>query len=261
VKIFAIADTHLSFAVPGKQMDRFGDNWRDHGHKIAANWTRVVSEGDLVLVGGDTSWAIRWAEARSDLEFLDKLPGKKVLIRGNHDFWWSTLKRVRGQLPASFVALDGDATAIGAVGVCGTRLWEGPGLSFADILPDRVMQDEGSEKNEPAPDDADQNLKIWRREVQRLSRALEHLQRIEQERGLLLKVAMVHYPPCDWRLNENEVTPLFEAAGVKHVVFGHLHGVVAPRGQPLFGERAGVHYHLTASDYLDFTPLLIDEVA
>ena len=253
MKVFALADAHLSLATPGKEMDRFGEQWRDHAHKIAANWLRVVAADDLVLVGGDTSWAMRWEDARADLEFLNQLPGRKVLIRGNHDYWWSTLTKVRTQLPASFTPLDGGAIAIGDVGVCGTRLWECPGLSFAEIQAQR-------EDKIAAPEEAEQSLKIWRREVQRLGRALEGLKMLHSLRRLQLRIALVHYPPCDWRLAPNEVTSMFENAGIDHVVFGQLHGVRPPGNAAVFGKRAGVHYHLTACDFLDFTPKFIAEI-
>lgn len=260
MKIFAIADTHLAFATPGKEMDVFGEQWREHGHKIAAHWRKTVGDNDLVLVGGDISWAMRWSEAQVDLEFLDRLPGRKALIRGNHDYWWSTLKKVRDHLPPSLTAIDGDAVVIDGVGVCGTRLWQIPNLSFAEILSVDKPPLPASISAEAAQSaEEERNLVIWRREIRRLGRALADLKRFEQERRLRLKVTMVHYPPCDWRLTPNEATELFENAGVDHVVFGHLHGVRAPEQTQLFGERAGIHYHLTASDYLDFTPLFIAE--
>lgn len=260
MKVFAIADTHLSFATPGKEMHLFGENWRDHAQKIAANWRRLVEPNDLVLVAGDISWAMRPSEAMADLEFLHRLPGRKVLIRGNHEYWWGSLTKVRRVLPPSMFAIDGDAIEIGGVGVCGTRLWNCPGMTFGD-LPNRPTPLPESDTQWSGERDA----KIWQREVARLGRALADLDRLENVAPLRLRVAMVHYPPCDRRLSPNELTAMFEQAQIEHVVFGHLHGVGvasdnALLGAQWFGERNGVSYRLTASDFLDFAPLLITEL-
>lgn len=266
MKLFAIADTHLSFATPGKEMDRFGEQWRDHGERIAANWRRLVEPGDLVLLAGDISWAMRPSEALVDLEFLSRLPGTKILIRGNHDYWWGSLAKVRRMLPPSMLAIDGDAIECGGVGVCGTRLWNCPGLSFAEFLEFRSPNHDASSE----PLQAERDEKIWRREVARLHRALADLDQLEARGSLKLRVAMVHFPPCDGRLTPNELTVMFERTGVEHVVFGHLHGVSPPNENPPndfrestvrpFGQRNGVSYHLTACDYLDFAPLLLAEL-
>jgi predicted phosphohydrolase len=260
MKVFAIADTHLSFATPGKEMHLFGEQWRDHAERIADNWRRLVAPGDLVLVPGDISWAMRPSEAQADLEFLHRLPGTKVLIRGNHEYWWGSLTKVRRMLPPSMFAIDGDAIEIGGVGIGGTRLWNCPGMSFANVL---SRPTPSAEQESPADDERD--AKIWQREVSRLGRALADLDRLEGASPLRLRVAMVHYPPCDRRLSPNVLTAMFERARIEHVVFGHLHGVGAisdniPLGERSFGELNGVRYHLTACDFLDFAPLYFAEL-
>lgn len=259
MNVFALADTHLSLAVPGKEMHKFGEQWRDHARRIEANWRSVVGGDDLVLVAGDTSWAMRIAEALPDLEFLDRLPGRKILIPGNHDYWWSSLSKVRSLLPPSLSALDGDAMLVGDVAVCGARLWQAPDISFADIITVGADADPLVAAADSSLEVAQRNERIWRRERERLRRAVEHLQKLENDRPpgaapLRSRIAMTHFPPCDSRVSPNELTSLFEGAAIDHVVFGHLHSVSTETADPLFGASRGVHYHLVACDFVGFAP-------
>ena len=159
-RIWAIADTHLSFARP-KPMDVFGDQWREHPTKIRRNCESVIAPEDLLLLPGDLSWASKRAEAEADLAWLAALPGIKVLAKGNHDFWWDSDKPLcfPGLHDTPFVSDDG------RIGVAGTRGWH------------------------PAEDE--QDAKIIAREVQRLSRRLAAVQECD------LKIVLIHYPPLD----------------------------------------------------------------
>jgi len=134
MKIWAISDLHLSFSVPNKTMDLFGPEWKDHPKKIAAAWDKTVSSNDLVLIPGDISWALRLEDALLDLEWIEKRPGTKVIIRGNHDYWWSSLSKVKKVLPPSIHLIQNSSVTIGEVSIAGARLWDSPEYSFDDII-------------------------------------------------------------------------------------------------------------------------------
>lgn len=223
MRLFAIADLHLSLASE-KPMDIFGEAWRDHAEKIEENWRRVVGKEDLVLLPGDISWAMRLEDALPDLAFIGRLPGKKILLKGNHDYWWSAIGRVRALLPDGMRALQNDAFAEEDIRVCGTRGWLCPGA--------------------PAFGEADR--KIYLRELDRLRLSLNAL----AEDGR--RVAMLHFPPVCEKEGGSGFTELLEAAGVTTALYGHLHG---DAGRTAFeGERNGVVYHCVAADKLDFCP-------
>lgn len=260
MRVFALSDPHLALGTPGKTMDRFGPAWVDHPTRMAAAWDAAVRPDDLVLVPGDISWARDLAGAGPDLAWLAARPGTKLLIKGNHEHWWTHKRRVREALPAGLAALEADALRFGDVAVCGTRLWDVPGQSYHDVI---AWQGEpiSAELTEA---DAAAALKVYQRELLRLDRALAAL-----DRGAPLRIAMLHYPPVGpaepdgrggWALAGNELTARFEAAGVQHVVFGHLHSLQPAARPRIGGERGGVRYHLAAVDFIDFAPLLLSEV-
>ncbi|MDH7570793.1 MAG: metallophosphoesterase, partial [Armatimonadota bacterium] len=127
MSLFAIADLHLS--TNGKKgMEVFGAHWAGHAEKIRARWFETVGPDDTVLVAGDISWELRFEEARLDLEWLAELPGTKILVRGNHDYWWASLSKVKQDLPASIIPLQNTAARFGEVGIAGSRLWIDPDL-------------------------------------------------------------------------------------------------------------------------------------
>ena len=122
MKIYAISDLHLSTTCD-KPMDIFGGNWEGYTEKIISNWKQKITDDDLVLVAGDISWAMKLEEAKPDLEWIDALPGKKIIIKGNHEYWWKSISSVRAILPDSVKALQNDSIKIGNVIFCGTRGW------------------------------------------------------------------------------------------------------------------------------------------
>ncbi|MFN0057462.1 MAG: metallophosphoesterase [Planctomycetota bacterium] len=265
MRIWCLADPHLSFGTANKEMSKFGENWRDHAAQIQSAWREVVEERDLVLVPGDISWALRLSDALVDLEFLAALPGRKILCRGNHDYWWSSLTKVRAALPTSLFAINGDAIGIDGVALAGTRLWDVPGLDFSAAI---EWRKDGDELSANVPRDVEQiaeDLRIYQRELERLKRslvALDELRRVRQltdrpSDGVKLSIVLCHYPPVSADLAENELSALFEAHKVDHVVFGHLHALKPGR---LFGTKNGVGYHLCSCDYLRFQPRLIAEI-
>ena len=227
--VYAIGDLHLSHHQP-KPMGVFGPEWDDHPAKIRRNWNRVVGDDDLVIVAGDISWAMQLAAAAPDLEWLAELNGEKLLVRGNHDYWWSAIGKVRAALPARMHALQNDHFPWKGWAICGTRGWLCPG---------------------EAGFNPDEDEKIYRRELLRLELSLQSSLRA----GFSNLLAVLHYPPYPRQGPPSSFTGLLEKAGVKHCVFGHIHE--AGREAIFRGEWGGVNYHFVAADGVDFTPALI----
>ncbi len=134
MRIWALSDLHLSFGVPNKTMDPFGPDWKDHAAKIKTSWDGQVSPEDLVLIPGDISWAMRLAEAMPDLQWIHERPGTKVIIKGNHDYWWGSLKKVREALPRSIHAIQNDAICFGDIAIGGAKLTDSPEYTFDQII-------------------------------------------------------------------------------------------------------------------------------
>lgn len=226
--IFAIGDLHL----PGnsaKPMDVFGAHWDHHMDTIRENWLAMVKPSDTVLIPGDISWAMQLDDARDDLRMIAELPGTKVLLRGNHDYWWSSISRLRAVLPEGMIALQNDSIELGGAAVCGTRGWTFPTVQF--------------------PLD-EQETKVYRRELIRLQITLE----AAGKHGLPV-IAMTHYPPLLTDYRDTEFTAIMEQYGVKLCVYGHLHGIGIRSG--FTGMHNGVEYRLVSCDSIDFSPVKV----
>ena len=223
MQIYAIADLHLSLTAE-KPMDVFGEAWRGHAEKLERNWRETVNEDDLVLIPGDISWAMQLSASLPDLSFIGNLPGRKILLKGNHDYWWSAIGRVRASLPAGMRALQNDSIVENGVGICGSRGWLCPGSS-------NFSQDDE---------------KIYLRELDRLTLSLQSLPPVET------KIAMLHFPPFSDKDRASGFSERLEAAGVTIAVYGHLHGEA--NRYAFEGEKNVVTYHCVAADKLDFTP-------
>lgn len=220
MKLFAIGDLHLS-ADGNKPMDMFGAKWEHHFEKISTDWRMRVTDEDVVLVPGDISWAMHLNEALPDLEAIGALPGKKVLLRGNHDYWWASLSRLRDILPEGMYVLQNDALQLGDIVLAGSRGWTLPGMGNAE------------------------DERIYRREVMRLKLSLEAAQRFS---GTL--VAMTHFPPVPDSGERTEVSRLLSEYKTRFCVYGHLHGAA---GRNAFsGELDGTAYACVACDQIDF---------
>lgn len=213
-------------------MHVFGEHWRNHHETMATAWDASVQPDDVVLSPGDISWAMKLEQAKADLDWIAQRTGRlKVLTRGNHDYWWSAIGKVRSALPATLVALQNDAVDLGDVVVAGSRLWACPGaLDF---------------------DAADE--KIYLREVGRLKISLEAGKAMAKGRPL---IAAIHYPPFDKAKGDTAFSKLLEEFDVKLTVYGHLHGRHAHR-TAFEGERNGVMYRLIACDHLEFKPVKV----
>ncbi len=234
MKLFAIADLHL----PGgdeKPMNIFGEQWEGHFAQICADWEARVSAEDTVMIPGDISWAMQLEDAVPDLRAIGRLPGRKLLIKGNHDYWWSSLTRVREVLGEGMTALQHSAADLGPWVVCGTRGWVFP-TPTAPLTP----EDE----------------KIFNRELARLKLALAEAKTMADGRGI---VVMMHYPPLYESQRDTDFTALLEKYPVRTVVYGHLHGAGIRAG--FNGEHNGIRYFLTSCDSLGFRLKEIDESA
>ena len=223
--VFAISDLHL----PARQkpMDVFGAHWANHFDKISEDWRARVRNEDIVLLPGDLTWAMHLEEAMEDVRRVGELPGKKLILRGNHDYWWSAIGRVRRALPENMFAIQNDAMLLDGILFAGTRGWTIPG---ADADPDDV--------------------RIYNRERLRLEMSMKAARRIDANAPI---VAMLHYPPL--MESARGFSDILENYGVADCVYGHLHG--ASIAGAVRGLRGGVRYHQVSCDGLDFKLYLL----
>ncbi|MGI8827830.1 MAG: metallophosphoesterase [Chloroflexota bacterium] len=234
MSIWAIADIHASrtdqaSGRPTKPMDVFGDQWSDHLMRLLEAWQHSVGDDDTVIVAGDTDWALHLDEAMETLERLDRLKGRKILIRGNHDYWWSSkvTNKVRKRLPASLQLIHNDALVAESVNICGA-------------------------KGSPVPGGMEwtpENEKLLHREQQRLEVSLD------ARDPSLPTITALHYPPYYPSLGDSPYKDILEREHVGLCVYGHLHGPAAQGGPT--GSHDGVDYRLVAGDAVAFRPVLI----
>lgn len=229
MKVFAISDLHLSINNP-KPMDIFGPAWDNYVENIIEDWKSKVSDNDLVLMAGDFSWAMALEDTKKDFELLKELKGKKIIIRGNHDYWWKSISAVREFLPEGFYAIQNDAIKFGNVIVCGTRGWTFP-------------------NGEPADE------KIFNREVIRLELTLKQAFAMREEGDKI--VCMMHYPPVNAKREDSEFSRLLKDYQVDAVIFGHLHGY---KTQQLKFLKDELPYYLTSCDMVGNKLIEISEV-
>ena len=229
MSVFAIGDLHL----PGheqKPMDVFGSHWDRHFETISENWRRKITAEDIVLIPGDISWAMQLSEAQDDLNAIGGLPGTKLLLRGNHDYWWSSLSKLRAVLPEGMHVIQNDAVCFGGHVFCGTRGWNFP----------TPQQPLGA-----------QDEKVYQRELMRLRMSLDQAKKLQGED----LTVMLHFPPLFADGVSTAFTEILEEYAVDRVVYGHLHGAGIKIG--FVGEREGIDYHLVSCDALGFDPIVI----
>jgi predicted phosphohydrolase len=227
--IWAISDTHLSFAKPRDQT-RFGSKWQNHAARIKAAWQDRVAPHDVVLMPGDLSWAHSPRNVKPDVEWVAELPGRKILARGNHDYWWKKLEQVQRQVfPPGMYAVQGSCLAVDNVVICGT---------MGHIAP-----------NDPYYQQ--HKYKSYKRELNWLKRSLESAQqqRTNGEPVLL----MMHYPPYTSDGRPSGFTEVIQQYKPDACVYGHLH-FEQEWAVAVTDEQAGTCYHLVACDYLDMIP-------
>lgn len=229
--IFAISDLHLSLG-GDKPMDVFGSRWNNYEERMQENWNKIVSNDDLVVIPGDISWAMYLRDTEQDFSYIDRLNGQKLILRGNHDYWWTTLNKMeeyiqeKGFSTIHFLKNTGflwEDTAI-----CGTRGW--------------MIAHAGSSA---------EDKKIFERERQRLILSLEDSRQLSANKIL----AALHFPPFDG--NHSGFLDILKNYGVEECLYGHLHAEshrTAPQG-----DYDGIHVRLVSCDYLNFTPICIQK--
>jgi hypothetical protein len=242
MRLFAIGDTHLP-STRGKTMDRFG--WIGHPGPLAEAWDRTVSPDDVIIVAGDISWATRPAEVAEDLAWLDARPGKKVLLRGNHDYWWGdSAAKLRKLLePYRSIAgfLHNSSVTVGPYVIAGSRLWTTP---EAPPMPGGELGDERVDTG------------FVEREARRLTFSIDDARRALRSGPGLVPVVAVHFPPLYVNQKPTAFSALIEAFRPAVCVYGHLHGKegIAAGFQ---GEHGGVRYVLASCDAAGFRPVLL----
>ena len=237
--IYAISDLHLSFNKPvnlygihpeqdiEKPMEKFG--WDAHYNQIRDHWLSEVRETDTVLIPGDISWAMRLEVARYDFEWINQLPGKKVMSPGNHCYFVQSKKKVREFLPANMEWIDADYTVVGEKAVAATRGWNLPG--------DQIFNEE-------------EDRRIYTRQVGRLQMALEAA---HKEYPTHEKWVMIHYPPLTKTATESGFMDVMKKYNVQLCVYGHLHGMGVK--EAIQGNVDGIELRLVSCDALGFKPL------
>ena len=228
--VYVIADLHLSHGAD-KPMDIFGPAWKDHTERLRSNWERTVGKDDTVIIPGDVSWGMDMDGTCEDLLFIEALPGRKIIGKGKHDYWWNSMKKL-GEYKKKFGLstidfLYNNAYNVENITVFGSRGW------LVEETPD------------------EQNKKILDREAVRLSLSLEEAQKISEGREL---VAFLHYPPAFANEISRPIMKVLRDSGAKRCYYGHLHNV---REYMLNDKIDGIELILTAADYLGFTPLKI----
>lgn len=225
--LWAISDLHLAFN-QDKPMDIFGQNWEKHEEKIRNNWVEKIKEEDTIIIAGDISWSINIEEGFEDLKWVHSLPGEKIMVRGNHDYWWQGINKLNS-LYGNMKFIQNNFFAYEDYAICGTRGW---------ILPNNSNFTEHDKK-------------IYARECIRLKLSLDSA----VKKGYTKIIVATHYPPIYEGNEKNEVLDILHEYGVETVLYGHLHG---PSLKKAFnGVKDDIKYIMTSSDYLDFNPILI----
>ena len=230
MSLFAIADTHLSFGT-NKPMDVFS-GWQNYEERMQKNWNAVVGENDTVVIAGDISWGMKLEDTLEDFRFLDRLNGRKIVMKGNHDYWWSTKSKtdrfLRENGINSIDILFNNAYKVGDFVVCGTRGW------FFDCS-------------------KDEDQKVLAREVGRLKTSIDEAKKLDGE-----IIAFLHYPPVSLTETCHEIYDTLVEQGIKTCYYGHLHG--QPVNWAFRGEKDGIKFDLISADYLGFCPKLIKKI-
>jgi len=226
MSIWAISDLHLSFNEKGilqKPMDKLNFAWHNHPKIIEKNWRKNILPTDTILICGDISWAMNFEDGKYDFEWLKNLPGKKIISKGNHDYWWKSLSKVEHYFNGEITAVHNNAILCENYVICAARGWDFP------------------EEND------EENKKIFNRELIRLELSLK--QGTKYNKDIIL---MLHYPPFNEKIEKNAITNLFQKYPVKICIFGHLHETNVFKQTFVFD---GVTYYLVSADILNFEPI------
>ncbi len=226
--VYAIADLHLSFGTD-KPMDVF-PGWTNYTERIRQRWQQLVAPEDTVVIAGDISWAMKLSDTAADFRFLQELNGQKLLLKGNHDYWWTTKakmdKYLAEQAFTSLSILHNNYYVRDGLALCGSRGW------FYD-----------------AETDADKL--ILQREVGRLKMSIEPALQDGYQ-----PIVFLHYPPIYNGMECEEILDVLTSCGIKRCFYGHIHGGNAAK-RAFIGEKYGIRFQLIACDHLGFMPLAV----
>lgn len=231
MQIYAISDLHLALSI-SKPMDIFGHRWSNYMDRLKTSWEMTVSNDDYVIVPGDISWATYLKQAFKDFEFLNSLPGKKIILKGNHDYWWTTISKLE-QFAASnnfstISFMHNNSFRLDKTILCGTRGW---------AIPDETSDAE--------------DIKIFNRELNRLDMSLKSAEKTNNDRVIVA----LHYPPFNSKGEPSEFISIMKDYNVKMCIYGHLHG--EKTHSAVEGEIEGICFKLVSADYLEFKPVLL----
>ncbi|MBE7015688.1 MAG: serine/threonine protein phosphatase [Ruminococcaceae bacterium] len=227
--LFAIGDLHLPLGVD-KPMDIFGKNWENYVERLKANWVSTVSDNDTVVLPGDFSWATYISESKADFDFLNALPGRKIILKGNHDYWWTTMNKMK-----EFIAENGynnidflqnNSFEYEGYSICGTRGWQTPSPSLT-----------GEDK------------KIYDREILRLDLSIKAAKYPDNI------IVFTHFPPVLKDYRENAMVELLKKYKIKKSIFGHIHS--SGIKNVIEGDVSGIDFTLVSCDYREFMPVKI----
>lgn len=234
MSIFTIADLHLSHSTD-KPMDIFGPRWENHTERLRENWQSVVKPEDTVVIAGDISWGMRMDDALADLAFIHSLNGKKIIAKGNHDFWWQTMKKLcefRDSIGASSIDfLYNNAYLAENYIICGTRGWF-PENNYSDF-----------------------DEKIVNREAERLRTSILAGLKLKEQNPNAEILVFLHYPPAYGGVKCERICEVLKQYDIKRVFYGHIHGAQKSR---LVYQTSGANLTLVAADWLNFKPIVIE---
>ncbi len=227
--LYAISDLHLPIGVD-KPMDIFGSKWENYVGRLEENWKNIVTDNDTVVINGDISWAMYLEESIPDFAFINSLPGRKIISKGNHDYWWTTMSKLNKFLEEnkfeSIEFMQNNAIMYKNIAICGTRGWSYLG------------------NGEASEDDK----KIYERELGRLELSINDAKKYNPERIIVF----FHFPPINTDLEETGFSRILKENGIDLCLYGHLHN--AMRQNIVEGEHDGIKYMLVSCDYRDFMP-------
>ena len=228
MSLFVIADLHLSLSA-NKPMDVF-HGWSDYVERLKTNWDNIVKPDDVVVIAGDISWAMKLEDTYEDFKFINERPGKKLFMKGNHDYWWTTKNKMVNYLKekglGTIEIVHNSAYIHEDIGVCGTRGWMYNSVS-------------------------DEDKKIILREVGRLKASLDVAVKAD-----VRPVAFLHYPPVYGDFVSDEIMNTLKEYGVKDCYYGHIHNSAAAK-KAVIGEYDGIRMHLISCDTIGFCPVLV----
>lgn len=239
MSLFVISDLHLDVLTNEKSMEIFGDKWKDYTQKIYKNWTRIVADGDTVVIPGDISWALSLERSIHDLKWIDSLPGKKVIMKGNHDFWWSTVTKMKRFFDENDILtiniLHNNAIEADEYILAGSRGW------FVDksVQPTKALTVDYE--------------KILNREKIHLRMSLEEAKKIQLNSDKEILV-FFHFPPVWNGFECTEIIEILKEYQIHRAFFGHIHG--SYNVSSVF-EYEGIEFKMVSADFLDFIPQIV----